>query len=184
MSAVPLNIDSVMQKLNEPANATSYEYDDLRKCIDTVESALRGTNIEAALDEAVRLCFSCLWIAFVMAKHAHPDFPTMADWGVLARMKTPFTKTCISEDVHREPGAPMWHASCFHDGQLVLGTGTDSKQLYEKGRGGQWSRVDMQVSTDIQEMMIKNVQDAQTQFAGTTPSQAIDNSIWNLVARP
>lgn len=185
---VPIDIDNVMQSLNNPNEGLSYrdqkesyEFEELRNCINTVETALRGTNWEQALHEATRLAFSCLWIGFIMAKHAHPTFPTMADWGVLARMKTPFlTKRCLYERRDRKYGEPQWDASCFHEGQLVLGTDADADQLYLRTKQGRWARVQLEVSADIKQMMVTQLKREQDRYSGE-PSHEIDSQIWKLV---
>lgn len=184
-----VNIDQIMNALNDPTQggdtAESYKFEDLRACINTVETALRGTNWEQALNDATRLAFSCLWVGFSMARHAHPTFPSMADWGVLARMKTPLlSKRCLYERQNRKFGEPQWDASCFHEGQLVLGTDDDSEQLYVRTKSGRWSRVQLAVSPDIKDLMIKQLKSEQTRYTGDDDdSTRIDNELWEIIGQ-
>lgn len=176
-----MSLESLRKNLSEGTKETEYEFKELEQCITTVENALRGTNWEKAMDEATRLCFSCLWIAFIMARHAHPTFPAMADWSVMARMKMPLLSgQCLFESKTRKSWEPRWDASCFHDGQLVLGEGMDESQLYVKTDGGRWTRVDLVVSTEIKKVMDETLKKEQAAFSS---SQNIDNSIWALVGR-
>lgn len=158
----------------------SHSFDELRDCINTVETALRGTNWERALNDATRMAFACLWIAFVMARHAHPTFPTVADWGVLARMKTPLlSRRCLYERRGRKYGEPQWDASCFHANQLTLGTDSDSEQLYIESNG-QWIRSQLGVSPGIGKAMVDQLLEEQKAFSSGA-GYKIDNELWNLV---
>lgn len=162
-------------------NTEEYSYTELKHCIKTVETALRGTDWETALNEATRLCFSILWIGFVMAKHAHPSFPTMADWGVIARMRMPLLKErCLFENMNRNSGEPRWHPSCFGEGALMLGTGVDQKVLYVKSSSSKWVRVALELSESFVGILgdrLKKAQESQES------SQEIDQNIWNLVGQ-
>lgn len=181
-----IHLTKLSEMLKQPATATSFQYGDLKNCISVVETALRGTNWEQALKEATQLCLSCLWIAFMMARHAHPTFPNMADWGVIARMKTPLLCTkCLFEDTKRELGAPRWHASCFTDGQLFHGEGMDEHQVYVKTDTDKWVRVmGMITSPEVKEMLEKRITAEDSQYGTYGSSKSVEkaNEIWKSVA--
>lgn len=180
-STVSLNMDEMQNCLRLPATKPSYTFANLQKGIKTIETALHGTDWKRALDEATRLCFTILMIAFIMARHAHPLFPSLPDWGVIARMRTPLLRDdCLYENTTRKSGEPFWHSSCFIDGQLMLGTDGDSHTLYIKNANNTWTRLQMDVSPEVQKVIEQRIQRIQKDGADAT---AIDNKIWDLTIR-
>lgn len=149
-------------------------FDQLKKCIDTLSKALRGnTNWENTLNEITRLCFTVLWILFIMARHVHPDFPMMADWAILSRFKqSSMSPKCLFENQNRKAGEPRWHPSCFPDGELVLGSGADNNNLYLKTSDHTWVRVDFKPSTLFASLLKKKIEERTNSFS------KIDQKIW------
>lgn len=160
----PLDLD-VMQAaltLNE-AEAPSYTFEQVAKCIQTVDTALQGTNWEGALDHVTRLCFTVLIITFIMARRAYPGFPALADWGVIARMQGPYlSQNCLYTDANSKSGEPRWAAACFPNDQLMLGTGVDHKTLYIKNSNDTWTRLKMLASSDIVKWIEQQVEREKT----------------------
>lgn len=150
-------------------------FDDAKKCIEKVYEALHGnTNWKESLTEIARLCYTVLWILFIMARHVHPNFPMMADWAILSRFKgQSLTQKCVFENSNRQPGEPRWHPSCFADGELVLGTDMDSRNLYLKAPNQSWVRLDLQPSQEFQKILIQKRQQQ------TENVNSVDQTIWS-----
>lgn len=137
--------------LHETTLELSIPYEEVDKCIDVVHNVMQSMNWRVAFDELTKLCFTSMIIAFIMARRAYPEFPSLADWGVIARMRAPFLRDeCLFENPRRADSEPRWAAKCFPDGQLMLGTGADHRTLYIKNSNDTWTRLKMMiVSADI-----------------------------------
>lgn len=172
-----LNLRKLEEQLTLPANLDTHSYGELKKCINTVESALKATNWQRALDKATRLCFTVLVIAFIMARHADPTFPALADWGVIARMRSPFLngRECLVEHQDRAAGEPLWQAKCFEDDQLFLGTGQDANTLFIKNADNTWTKLDLLVTPEVRAAL-------EGRFDTERQSASINNQIWRQLA--
>lgn len=148
---IDINITEMQDALKLPeAEDAHYSFERVAECIETVDRALQGTNWKMALGHVTHLCFSALLVTFIMAQRAHPDFPSLGEWGVIARMRNPFpSDQCIYENPHRKPGEPRWSADCFSDDTLLLGTGGDQKILYINSPDKKWTRLAMPVGEAI-----------------------------------
>lgn len=166
------------EALRATDSSESHSFEKLSRCIDRLAGALRGnTNWETKLGEIARLCFTVLWVLFIMAQHAHPTFPVMADWAILARLKQPMLiQKCIYENTSRKRNEPLWHASCFANGQLVFGSGSDSETLYiNLTDQPSWTRLNLKPSSAFAELLRTKFN---TETRETESSIAVDSGIW------
>lgn len=177
-----LDLDQMQTQLTLPADQdVSHTFEEVSKCIETVDHALQGTNWRMALDHLTKLTFTILIIAFIMARRAHPDFPSLADWGVIARMRGPFLRDrCLYENPRRKTGEPRWSPRCFPDSQLMLGTGVDHGTLYIKNSNDTWTRLKMLVSEDINKWITGQLEREQTSELQTNK---FNTEMWDEVAK-
>ena len=160
------------------------DFDALKKCVTTVEKALHGTDWEKAMKEVTRLCFSSLWIAFTMARRVHPTFPTIADWSVLQRMKSPqnLRKGCLYERKNPKYGEPKWDASCFEAGHIELGTDSDIDSIYVRSSTGKWERTEYSATAETKNLLAEYAKVLMKKYtASSDEAQTIDTEIMKLI---
>lgn len=165
-------------RMGDNKKSEGYDVEYLQGCIKNISEILRGADWERALDDITRLSFTALWILFIMARHAHPSFPMLADWGVIIRFKRPLLATgCLFQSGHK-PGEPEWAAKCFNQGELVLGSGGDQCRLFIRNKSETWSRLDLEPSDGIVKKMRERLK---IHTEGYQTSHQIDEDIWKLV---
>lgn len=173
------SVQQMASALTQEASQDAYSFDEIQKCIAEVQRSFRGEDWQKVFARVLRFSYSCLWMSFVIAKHVHPDFPSIMEWGVIAKMRAPVLKeSCLYENEARKRGDPKWHASCFMDGQLMMGEGGDAHTLFVKSNDNKWHRVGMSLDTEFEEMVRKRVD---RQEVTRERERYIDQAVWDLV---